>query len=182
MPSKPKGKGKPKEAKTPAAESVAQIKAKAATRKPDANRFRRAARYADAAMQSDRYELSRSKSSVDGLKIHYFRVEGESVTGILAEPERELWKGVTYRLVQDDGTVVRLPGNKRLTKAIEKADAIYQRVKITYHGKLYTRFGGHYEKVYTLEAAPLDHDLGPKGRELLGKAAADAKARKAAAK
>jgi hypothetical protein len=136
-------------------ETADEILAKATTRKPNPEKFARVQEHVDAAVASDRFEFSRTKSCVDGLPIHYFRTVGESVTGVLASPESELWKGVTYKLVQDDGAVIRLPGNRRLNKAIKTADCLYQRVTITYLGKLYTRFGGHYEKVYTIVPAPL---------------------------
>jgi hypothetical protein len=165
-------------------ETAEEILAKAAQRKPDPEKFARVQERADAAIQSDRFEFSRSKSCVDGLLIHYFRTVGESVTGVLAAPESELWKGVTYKLVQDDGVVVRLPGNRRLNKAIKTADCLYQRVTITYLGKLYTRFGGHYEKVYTVVPAPLvdpRQSMSSSAAKLFA-AAADKKKRKAEAK
>jgi hypothetical protein len=159
-------------------ESVEDVRKKAAKRKLDPARLAKVAKVAAAATNNPRFEFSRSKSAVDGLPIHYFRVAGESVVGILCPPDQEIWKGVTYKLVQDDDTIVRLPGNRRLTKAIEKADALYCRVKITYLGKLNTKFGGHYEKVYTIEQAPKDHTLSVSGRRLIEQAAAEAKARK----
>lgn len=141
----------------PETETADQIRRKAHTRKPASPaKFKRHAERLQAVTESDRFEFSRGKSCVDGRPIHYFRTVGESVTGILAEPESELWKGVTYKLVKDDGTIIRLPGNRRLNKAIKTTDCLYQRVRITYKGKLYTRFGGHYEKVYSIELLPLE--------------------------
>jgi len=163
-------------------ESVEEVRKKAAKRKLDPAKLKKVAKYTDAAEKNPRFEFSRGKSAVDGLPIHYFRTPGEFVVGVLCAPDQELWKGVTYRLVQDDDTIIRLPGNRRLTKAIEKADALYTRVKITYVGKLNTKWGGHYEKVYRIEDAPKDHTLSVAGRKLIEQAAAEAKTRKAAGK
>jgi hypothetical protein len=120
----------------------------------DEVKFKAAQRYTNAAMKSERFEFSRLRSAHDGLPIRYFRTPGESLTGFLGPPAQEIWKGSTYPLVLDDGRVIRLPGNRRLKLAIEKADCLYQRITITYVGKLFTRFGGHYEKVYRIDAAP----------------------------
>lgn len=163
-------------------ESVEDIRKKAAKRKLDPAKLKKVAKYSDAAEANPRFEFSRGKSAVDGLPIHYFRVPGDYVVGVLCPPDQELWKGVTYKLVQDDDTIVRLPGNRRLTKAIEKADALYTRVKITYLGKLHTKWGGHYEKVYRVEEAPKDRVASVAGRELIARAAAEAQARKAGGK
>ncbi len=166
--------------RSPAEKKLAEeITAQAKTKRPDPAKFARAKRYAEEATRSQRFEYNRLQSTHDGLPIHYFHDVGESVVGILGEPSQEMWKGWTYPLVQDDGRVIRLPGNRRLLKAIDKADAIGQRVKITYKGKLFTRYGGHYEKVYLLELAPLAQEpMTPAGRELLQAAAAEARAKK----
>lgn len=163
-------------------DSPAEIRALAAKTKPNLDKFRRANRRTEAAKKSDRYEWNRSKSTVDGRIIHYFRVRGESVTGILCPPECELWKGVTYKMSLDDDTMIRLPGNRQLNKLIKDADCLYQRVTITYEGKIW-RASHHYEKVYTLSPAPLNAELmltaTAAGSAVLGQAMAEAKKQKA---
>jgi hypothetical protein len=157
------------------ADSVAEIRALADGRRPNPAKFTRANRRTDAAKKSDRFEWNRSKSTIDGITIHYFRVRGETVTGILCAPQFELWKGVTYKLVLDDDTVIRLPGNRQLNKLISDADCLYQRVTITYEGKIW-RQSHHYEKVYTLSPAPFGGESATAaGRALIAQAAADAK-------
>jgi hypothetical protein len=74
--------------------------------------------------------------------------------------------------------MIRLPGNRLLAKAIEVADCAYMRVRITYLGKRF-KTSRHYEKLYLVEPAPETHDIGTKGREVLAKAAAEAKGEKA---
>lgn len=148
--------------------------AKAVQRKADPDKFSRAARLTRAAVKSPRHEYNRFFSCVDQLPIHYFHAVGESLTGILGEPDQEMWRGSTYPLLLDDGRVVRLPGNRMLHKLIDAADCIGQRVTITYKGKLYYRYGGHYQKVFSLEPAPLDAAMTKKGRELLDKIQGDA--------
>lgn len=160
-------------------DSVAEIRALAKGRRANPAKFQRANRRTDAAKKSDRFEWNRSKSTIDAIPIHYFRVRGESVTGILCAPQFERWKGVTYKLVLDDDTVIRLPGNRQLNKLIDAADCLYQRVTITYEGKIW-RASHHYEKVYTLSPAPLSGESAtPAGRALIAQAAADARKRKA---
>jgi hypothetical protein len=168
-----------KEPKANKPETVAQIRAKAAKIRPDPAKFARAQRRSDAAQRSERFEWNRSKSTVDGILIHYFRIRGESITGILCAPDYESFKGLTYKLLLDDDTITRLPGNRQLNRVIKDADCLYQRVTITYLGKrwLTTR---HYEKVYAISQAPLGKaGVGPKGRKLLEQVAEEAKARKA---
>lgn len=182
---------KAKEAKTPAGpDTVEAIRAEAAKHKPDPKRFARAAKRSDAAVRAETFEWNRSISSVDRRPIHYFRVKNESVTGILCQADAELWKGHTYKFcceridvpcrppeILEPPQIIRLPGNRLLTKTIADADCLWQRVKITYLGKRF-KTSRHYEKIYRVEPAPESHDVGKAGRELLAKAAADAKARK----
>jgi hypothetical protein len=178
-----------KEAAVP--DTVEAIRAEAAKRTPDPKRFAKAQRRTEAAIRGDTFEWNRSSSTVDGLAIHYFRVRNESVTGILCPAQRELWHGYTFKFaceridvparppeIFDPPQLIRLPGNRLLAKAIDDAGCEYMRVKITYKGKRF-KTSRHYEKVYSVESAPLNHDLGSKGRAVLAKAAADAKARKA---
>jgi hypothetical protein len=135
------------------AEEIAQ---KAKKRKPpSAEKFRKAKRYCEAAQKSDRFEFRRSRSSVDGLPIHYFRTPGETLTGIIGEPQAEVWGPSSYPFLLDDGRLIRVPGNRRLALAIRKADALFQRIKITFKGKLWTKTFGHCEKVYLVELVPL---------------------------
>lgn len=170
------------------------IRAEAAKRKPNPARFAKAKRRTDAAVKGDTFEWNRSSSTVDGLEIHYFRSRDESVTGILCPGQRELWKGYTFKfaceridtpardpVLFDPPKMIRLPGNRLLAKAIGDADCEYMRVRITYLGKRF-KTSRHYEKVYRVESAPESHDVGAKGRDLIAKAAAASKARKAAAK
>lgn len=157
-------------------ETVEQIRAKAAAATPDPAKFKRAMRHTEAALVADGYEWNRSKSTVDGLPIHYFRVRGEALTGILGAADYELWKGHTYRLILDDGTVVRLPGNRQLNKLIKASECVYQRITITYLGKLY-RHSHHYEKVYSIVPAP-NEGVGRAGRKLIQQAAAEAAAKR----
>jgi hypothetical protein len=140
--------------RTPAEKKLADpLLIESVVHEPDPNAFARAAKYADAAEKSRHYERTRLRSTIDNLPIHYFHKIGESITGILGEPQGELWMASTYPLALDDGTVVRLPGNRRLMRAIQLAKCIGQRITIIYRGKLY-RPGGHYEKIYRLEPAP----------------------------
>ncbi len=160
-----------KEAKSRKAESVEEILAKAKATKYDMLAFARGARRSLAAVRSERYEWNRTKSTIDSLAIHYFRTPGETLTGILGPAEFELWKGVSYRLILDDGSVVRLPGNRQLNRLIKDSGCVYLRVRIEYLGKrwLTTR---HYEKCYAIHPAPLKDEsiLDTKaGRETMAK-------------
>jgi|WetSurMetagenome_2_1015567.scaffolds.fasta_scaffold197969_2 hypothetical protein len=185
MPKTAKVRKAAKESAVPS--TIDAIRAEAAKRTPDPKRFEKAKRRTDAAVKADSFEWNRTSSTVDGLGIHYFRLKGESVTGILCPEERELWKGFTYKFacerldvplrppeIFDPPQLIRLPGNRLLAKAIADADCKYMRVKITYLGKRF-KTSRHYEKVYSVESAPESHDIGRKGRDLLAKAAADAK-------
>ncbi|MCU0916908.1 MAG: hypothetical protein MUC88_20460 [Planctomycetes bacterium] len=168
-------------------ETITAIRAEAKRHAVNPAAFARAKRRTDAAVRADTFEWNRSRSTVDNLPIHYFRVKEESVTGILCPAETELWKGVTYKIVAeiinvpgqtlqtfgDGGQLLRLPGNRLLNKIIKDADCTYQRVTITYKGKRY-KTGRHYEKVYEITAAPLAgaQILDTKdGRQTLAKAA-----------
>ncbi len=159
-----------------------KLLAHASTRKADPNKFSRAGRLSKAAQKSPRFEYNRFFSIIDDLPIHYFHSVGESITGILGEPGQEMWRGSTYPLLvhEINGTpidgerVIRLPGNRMLHKLIDAAECIGQRVTITYKGKLFYRYGGHYQKVYDLQPAPLDEAMTKKGRELLAKIQAEA--------
>lgn len=172
--------------------SIEEIQALAAKRTPDPKRFARAQKRTDAAVRAETFEWNRSVSTIDRLPIQYFRVRNESVTGILCPGETELWKGCTFKFVCevhavpcrpteffDPPQLIRLPGNRLLHKAIEDADCHFMRVKITYLGKRF-KTSRHYEKVYRVEPAPEDHDIGTAGRDLLARAASEAKAKKSA--
>ena len=142
------------EAKIRKAESDEDILAKAKSNKYDMLAFARGARRSLAAVRSERFEWNRSKSTIDGRPIHYFRTRGESLTGVLGAAEFELWKGVSYKLILDDGSVVRLPGNRQLNKLIRDAKCVYLRVRVEYLGKRYLT-SRHYEKCYAIHPAPL---------------------------
>jgi hypothetical protein len=130
------------------------ILTESAKHKPDPRAFARAKKYADKACQSKRFDSLNRQRTGDGLPIKRFRVPGESVVGTLGEARSE-WQGeTTIPFVLDDGQVIALPGNRRLQKAIAKAKATFLRVKIRYLSKLRTN-AGHYEKVYSVELAPL---------------------------
>jgi hypothetical protein len=144
---------------------------KAKKRTPNKAKFKQAAMYADNAERADQFELNYGKSSIDGRPIHHFYKIGESLVGVIGEPQGETHGPSSFPFVLDDGTVIRVPGNRRLAIAVRKADCLYQRIRITYMGKLYAKTGGHYEKVYLVEAAPLDKErVTPAGRDVLVKA------------
>jgi hypothetical protein len=167
---------------------VTGLKEKAAKRTPNPQKFKQAKRYTDTSAQSDRFENLYGKSSIDGRPIHHFHYRGEFVVGILGECEGEIYGPSSYPFALDTysgsrGAVetydppnaIRLPGNRRLVVAIHKADALYQRVKITYLGKLYAKTRRYYEKVFRIEAAPLDKEpTTPAGRTLIQNVAKDA--------
>lgn len=156
------------------ADKIAKLAAK---KKPDPNKMARAARMTAAAKKSPRFEYNRGFSVIDDLPIHYFHDRGESVVGILGEPGEEMWRGSTYPLVLDTGRIIRLPGNRLLHKAIQTGDFVGQRVKITYEGKHYYRYGGHYQKVYSVELAPITDPRAPMSKTA-AKAFAEAAAKK----
>jgi hypothetical protein len=174
-----------------AIQTPAQIYAEARKRTVNTAAFAKAQRRTDAAVRADTFEWNRSRSTVDGLPIHYFRVKEESIVGVICPPEYELWKGWTYKMVVQqidipgqslqifgagNEILLRLPGNRLLNKVIEDAQCQYQRVKITYKGKRY-KTGRHYEKVYAITAVPLAgvEILDTKaGRETLAQAAREA--------
>lgn len=148
----------------------------AAKKKADPNKHARAQRLTKAAEKSPRFEYNRGFSVIDQLPIHYFHDRGETLTGILGEPGQEIWHGSTYPLLLDSGRVVRLPGNKNLSKLIQAGDYIGLRVTIEYRGKKYIRYGGHYEKIYKIELAPLVEPRAPMS-ETAAKAFAEAAAK-----
>ncbi len=134
------------------AASVADdVRAAAAKRgEPDREKFRRAKRYAEAAINSKRFRGY--KVTGDGIVIHRFRRPGETVTGIIGAAQQCSWGEYVYPLVLDDDKVIGLARHKRLAKALDKADGMFRRVKITYKGKLRNGMG-HHEKVYLVELA-----------------------------
>jgi hypothetical protein len=135
--------------------------------------FARVARQTAAALRSERFELNRAKS-IDGNPIHYFRVRGESVTGTLGKPTSESFGGVTYPLILDDGTVVRIPGNRDLQRKIKRLKCVYMRITIEYLGKR-NLTSAHYEKIYAIHPAPLGSIIDtPEGRDALKNVAAAA--------
>jgi hypothetical protein len=144
---------------------------KAKKRTPNKEKFKQAATYAENAERADRFELNYGKSSIDGRPIHHFYKIGENLVGVIGEAQGETHGPSSFPFVLDDETVIRVPGNRRLAIAIRKADCLYQRVRITYRGKLHAKTGGHYEKVYLVEAAPLVKErVTPAGRDPLSKA------------
>lgn len=152
-------------------ESVEEILAAAQKAKYDMLAFARGARRSLAAVRSSRHEWNRSKSTIDGLPIHYFRVPGETLTGTLGPGEFELWKGLSYRLILDDGSVVRLPGNRQLNRLIKDTKCVYLRVRIEYLDKEWLT-SRHYQKCYAIHPAPLKDEsiMDTKaGRECLAK-------------
>ena len=171
---RPETETKRRRRRTPAEKQTAEsVLAAAQGKQANAEKFERAKRYADKAKTSKRFEHLRYKSQVDGIRIHRFHRVGECLIGTLGEVQREWWGESTYPLVLDDGSVIRVPGNRRLQLAIRKADAVHVRVKITYEGKLYTS-GGHYQKVYTVEHWPEKNDATPQGRRQLARAMREA--------
>lgn len=128
--------------------------AKAAQKPYDMLAFARVAKQTAAALRSERFELNRAKSTVDQRPIHYFRVRGESITGTLGKPNLEMWGTSSYPLVLDDGTVVRIPGNRDLQRKLNRLNCVHQRITIEYLGKR-NLTTAHYEKIYAIHPAPL---------------------------
>jgi len=157
------------ERRTPAemklAAKILKLAAKTARREPDPQKIKRAERLSRAAKKSPRFEANRGYSSnADGCPIHYFHTGGQTITGILGEREQQVFMACTYPLVLDDRRVVHVVAHRRLRKIIDHGDYVGRRIRITYDGKLVTRWGGHYEKAYTVE---LDDGGAPKtGSEL----------------
>ncbi len=154
-----------------------QIRAEAKKHQPDPAAFAAAKRYSDATMASRRFESQ--NRTAEGLEIHRFRTPGETLTGTLGECNGTSGYGEsTYPIVRDDGSVICVPGNRRLVKAFRKAKCTFLRITITYLGKLRTA-GGHHEKVFSVVHAPIGAEpMTPAGSELLAKAANQAKAHK----
>ena len=174
----------PKERRSSVEKALAdRLTEQAKKRAPNPEKFRTAKRYADVAAKNPRFEDNYGKSSIDGLPIHHFHRKGEYVIGTIGESQGEVHGPSSFPFQVDviDGQpidghrVIRLPGNRRLAAAIRKADCLYQRIKVTYLGKLNQKTGGHYEKVYLVESAPLGKEPMTKvGRDLLAKASTDA--------
>ena len=173
------GKTKPP---TPA-ELVAQIRQASEKVQADPAKFAAAAKYTNMTTKSRRFNYDRQ--APDGVPIYYFHTQGEQLTGVIGKSQRaRMARGIAVSceyltpIVLDDDTLFYLPNNKRLKKAIEKANAWFQRVTVTYLGRL-SNAHGHYEKVYRVEAAPLGKDgVGSRGAEILAKAAKEAAGRK----
>jgi hypothetical protein len=138
--------------RSPAEKTLADgILAKAAKYTPDPAAFASAKAYAEVTQKSKRFE--QQNRTAGGLLIQRFRKPGEQITGVLGECNGTTGLGEsTYPIVQDDGSVVCVPGNRRLVRAFRKAKCKFQRIRITYQGKLYTG-NGRYEKVYLVESA-----------------------------
>jgi hypothetical protein len=132
-------------------------------KKPDKAKFAKARKQTAAQMEDPLYEYNRFYSLIDQLPIHYFHEYDQQVTGIVGEPGGDVWGGHTYPLVRDDGRVIRLPANRDLVSKIKQASAVGIHVTITYKGKQYYRKGGHYQKLYDLEVAPLPKEPDPAG-------------------
>jgi hypothetical protein len=125
---------------------AAEILAAAAKTKCNPAAFARAAKYAENAEASPR--CGAPMQTPEGLKIHRFRVPGDTLTGVLGKCNGQMGFGEsTYPIVLDDHSIVCVPGNRRLVRAFRLAKAFHQRIKITYLNKLYSN-RGHYEKVY----------------------------------
>jgi len=178
-----KGTPKPVGQPSPTAQDIAaEILKTAQNATPNQTAFDRAAKLTQAAKRSNRFNYDRMV--VPGAPIYYFHQPGETLIGTLGQSQRgQILRGsVTWEylvpIVLDSGELRYLPNNRRLRKAIQLADCLFQRVRITYEGRLATAHG-HYEKVYTVEPAPLGKDgVGPAGREILASAAAEASGKK----
>lgn len=169
-----------KKAKESAVETPAQILAAAKKATYDMLAFARGAKTSAAAIRSERFEWNRSQSTIDDSPIHYFRTRGETLTGTLGPAEFESWKGTTHKLVLDDGSFVRLPGNRQLTKLIARTKCVYLRITIEYLGKRWLT-SRHYEKVYAIHPAPLSAESiadTKEGRAVLAQVGASTKANK----
>jgi hypothetical protein len=167
-----------KSRRRPAEKALADtILAESKKHAPDLEAAAQAKRYVDATMASRRFDSH--NRTPEGFTIHRFHREEETLTGVLGECNGQSGYGEsTYPIVQDDGSVICVPGNRRLVRAFRKGKFTFQRIRITYKGKLRTA-GGHHEKVFLVEPAPLGKDgVGPAGRDLIARAAADAKAGK----
>lgn len=174
-------RGKPRRTRPEAADVKAAILAGHAKKKANPNAFKRAARYTLVRTQRRSFEWQRGFSSIDGTPIRRLNKIGDTLTGIIGEPGTEVWSEGTYPILLDDRTLVRLPANQLLRKAVKLADCLHLRVTITYLGKDYSQPGGHYRKVFKVDPAPLGKDgVGPDGAAILQKAMAEAHAGRAA--
>jgi hypothetical protein len=144
--------------------------------KPNKAAFAMAFKYSDLAKKSQRFG---DNALPDGMIAFRFRQPGDTLTGVLGECIGMVGTESWYPIVRDDGSIVHVPGNRRLVKCFQKAKCKWQRITIVYDGRLRTG-NGHFEKVYTVTAAPLDD--GPMtgaARKLIEQAGEDAKRRKA---
>jgi len=143
-----------KRRRTPAEKQLAdKILAEGSNHPPDSQAAAQAKAYADATVASKRFESH--NRTPEGYTIHRFHVEGESLAGVLGECNGQSGYGEsTYPIVLDDGSIVCVAGNRRLVKAFKRGKFTFQRIRITYKGRLHTH-GGHYEKVYLVEPAPI---------------------------
>jgi len=153
---------------------AAKIRAESSKHSADPEAFDKAKRYAEATVANERFETH--NRTPDGFTIHRFWRQGEQLTGMLGQCNGQNGYGEsTYPIVLDDGSVVCVPGNRRLVKAFRTSKAFFHRITITYLGKL-NQSHSHYEKVYSVELSPLDKEgVGKVGREILAKAVAEAK-------
>ncbi len=113
----------------------------------------RAHRLTQAGLKSPLFENNRGYSAVDQLPIYYFHTQGDSVTGILGEPQQEPFMASTYPLRLESGRVIRIVAHRLLRKIVTTGKYVGRNVTITYLGKKQTRWGGHYEKLYEVKFA-----------------------------
>jgi hypothetical protein len=143
--------------------------------KPNKAAFAMAFKYSDLAKKSQRFG---DNGLPAGMIAFRFRTPGDTLTGVLGECIGMVGTESWYPIARDDGSIVHVPGNRRLVKCFTKAKCKWQRITIVYDGRLRTG-NGHFEKVYTVTAAPLNEQaMTAAGRKLIEQAAADAKARK----
>ena len=141
------------------AEVIAAIRQTAKSVKPNPKKFKAAADLT--AKYTEAQDFNWDRKAPDGVAVYYFHRIGETLTGVLGQPQRcSIMRGVRVDdehltpLVLDDDTLVYLPNNKHLRRVIKKADCQFQRVSITYEGKKPTAHG-HYVKIYSVVPAPL---------------------------
>ena len=121
-------------------------------------------------------------TAADGVPVRYFHHIGESITGIIGASQRAVMnRGVVTNheylvpIVDDDGQLFYLPNNKHLRELLKAACCWFQRVTITYRGKIRTN-NGHHRKVYEVTPAPLGKNgVGSKGRDILAKVAGESR-------
>ena len=127
------------------------------TAKADPKHFAAAARYTREALKTAKFRRNPRFPDRPGFEPFYFRKVGDTLTGVLGKCDGMLGYQSFYPIVLDDGTVVHVPGNRRLVQCFKKAKCWFQRIKITYKDKLF-KHSGHYEKIYSVESAPLDSE------------------------